>query len=166
MAGKTEIAPLTDAALAELKVLHAAAPARPWLAGKNKASGRVQVHNGQHQVCAIWNTTAHPATDTAKYIATLHNAFPHILARLEAAERERDAYKRQCDSLIEPIVAEGQRQVDRDAHMKKLGAIEAYDEMRKQAVEVGKESGLAAKFCKLFAEQCIEAAAQLRREGE
>ena len=49
--------------------------------------------------------------------------------------------------------------------LRREGAAEAYAEMKRQAEEVGKESGLAARFCKMFAEQCIEEAQRLR-EGK
>ena len=91
--------PIPDAELAEVKHKVAAAPSHTWIVGRNKASGRVGVHNGKHQVCAVWHTTANPAMDTAQAIAALHNAFGPILARLEAAERERDDLEAEVEEL-------------------------------------------------------------------
>ena len=50
---------------------------------------------------------------------------------------------------------------DRDSSIKKAGAESAFSEMRRQADEVGQASGLAAKFCKMFADECIERAEKI-----
>ena len=53
----------------------------------------------------------------------------------------------------------------RDAYLRSEGAAQAFDEMRRQAEEVGQQSGLAKKMCKIFADECIEQAAKRLREG-
>lgn len=53
----------------------------------------------------------------------------------------------------------------RDAQLRREGAVEAFNEMRRQAEEVGQQSGLAEKMCKIFADECIEQAAKRLREG-
>jgi len=85
--------------ITELRALHAAAPEGLWKVGKNKKNGRVQIYNAKHQVCAVWNTTAHPAEATAKAIAEEHNAFIDILDRVERAEREREEARKENDFM-------------------------------------------------------------------
>ena len=45
---------------------------------------RVQVAAVRHaaQVCAVWNTSAHPATAVANAIVATHNALPALIAEL------------------------------------------------------------------------------------
>lgn len=102
--------PLTDAALAELDRLRESVPVNTWGVSKSPRDGRVQVHNGQIQVCAVWSTYTNPAQGTAEYIAALHNAYPPLRqrlteaeSRLADAERERDAMKEHCAMLKRQI---------------------------------------------------------------
>lgn len=88
------------------------------------------------------------------WMDAVEQSFPALLDELEAAREE----------LRE--VQNGAALQVRDRRMKAIGAAEAFDEMRLQADEVGKESGLSYKFCKLFADECIERAAKLRQEAE
>lgn len=84
---------------AELDRLREAAPGNKWAVGKSPRNGRVQVHNGQIQVCAAWSTFANPAQGTAQYIAAMHNAYPALRQRLTEAESRLAEAERERDEL-------------------------------------------------------------------
>ena len=50
------------------------------------------------------------------------------------------------------------------AAAKREGAMEAYDEIRRQAEEVGNEPGIAAKMARIVAAECVEKAEATRKE--
>lgn len=213
--------PIPDSELAELRRLHAAATPGEWRAEQEAEfdedgyTGEIenhlivgplytQIYNGEEipnvrdVVCAVGLSAHTKHGANKKAIIALHNAFPAILARLEAAEREREEARKENDFMrlrlaesdkacVYCALPKGEmgacasgfpgcaRADDlfhcdeltrRDAQQRREGAAEAYEEMRKQAVEVGKQSGLAAKFCKIFADECIEQSAQRIREGK
>ena len=98
--------PIPDEQLAELDRWREAAPVNKWAVGKSPRNGRVQVHNGQIQVCAVWSTFTNPAQGTAQYIAAMHNAYPALRkrltdaeARLAEAERERDQLRAEVEDM-------------------------------------------------------------------
>jgi len=68
--------------LDELEAALAKATPGPWKWSIN--SKRVQVAAVRHaaQVCAVWNTSAHPATAVADAIVSAHNALPALIAEL------------------------------------------------------------------------------------
>lgn len=105
--------PITDAELAEVKRLHAAATPGEWRAEQEAEfdedgySGEIenhlvvgpiytQIYNGDEipnvrdVVCAVGLSAHARHGANKKAIIALHNAFGPTLARLEAAERERD----------------------------------------------------------------------------
>lgn len=220
MAGKTENTPIPDAELAEVKRLHAAATPGEWRAEQEAEfdedgySGEIenhlvvgpiytQIYNGDEipnvrdVVCAVGLSAHARHGANKKAIIALHNAFGPLLARLEAAERERDEASKENDFMRLRLAESdkacvycdlpkaemgacahgfpGCARADdlfhcdeltrRDAQQRREGAIEAFNEMRRQAKEVGQQSGLAKKMCKIFADECIEQAAQRLREG-
>ena len=59
---------------------------------------RVQVAAVRHaaQVCAVWNTSAHPATAVANAIVAAHNALPALIAEL----RELRAYRAEVEAIF------------------------------------------------------------------
>ena len=73
----------------------------PWKWSINDK--RVQVAAVRHaaQVCAVWNTSAHPATAVANAIVAAHNALPALIAEL----RELRAY---CDKAEAIFAREAQ----------------------------------------------------------
>ena len=78
---------IPDAELAELRRLHAAANGHKLRVAHG--TGRMETDSspsGYVGVC-VWGSDA-------ESFAALHNAFPALLARLEAAERERDELRR------------------------------------------------------------------------
>lgn len=144
--------PIPDAELAELRRLHGEAQKTTWQAGAARE---------------------------------IYAAFPALLARLEAAERDREERLTMAARAQEALryVMNGLPTTDavwaaygnadsarawlaaRDAQQRREGAVEAFNEMRRQAEEVGQQSGLAEKMCKIFADECIEQAAKRLREG-
>lgn len=80
--------PIPDAELAELRRLHAAAKLPDTI---NIRSATIRVHPLGPDVCS---SDEHEAS-----LAALYNAFPAILARLEAAERERDELECEVEEL-------------------------------------------------------------------
>lgn len=94
--------PISDAELAELKRLQAAA-----IIGTVNVDGSTvySLENGCNDVWFGVNVKGnHQKHDqrrvtAAQYIAALHNAFPAILARLAEAERERDELECQVEEL-------------------------------------------------------------------
>lgn len=53
----------------------------------------------------------------------------------------------------------------RDARMRREGATEAWEEMRRQAQEVGLEPGIRAKLLRIVAEECAGQSERLKAEG-
>ena len=109
--------PIHDEQLAELDRWREAAPVNKWAVGKSPRNGRVQVHNGQIQVCAVWSTFTNPAQGTAQYIAAMHNAYPALRqrlldaeSRLAEAERERDELRAK-NAAKEDLIREWARYV-------------------------------------------------------
>lgn len=142
----------------------------------------VSVDDGK-DICMTGNgPTSHVNADS---IAALHNAYPALRQRLADAERERnervtmaaraqEAMRYMMNGLpANDAVWAAYGNADsarawlaaRDARMKREGAVEAFNEMRRQAEEVGQQSGLAKKMCKIFADECIEQAAKRLRDG-
>lgn len=86
--------PITDAELAEVKRLHAAATPGEWQAQtySNYAGWSVWAPDGAGCIAERWYPTGTqdeiPRNDL--WIVASHNAFGPLIARLEAAERERD----------------------------------------------------------------------------
>lgn len=77
-----------------------------------------------------------------------------------AAEAERDAYKRQCDSLINDVIAEAETQMVRDARLKNEGAAEVWD-------QIAKIGGMVTeKAIRVTVEYAENQAAELRRKAE
>ena len=154
--------------LQELKRLHAAATK-----GVRKVSlvGYIDAHRGKK----IKQVARYEKRADAKWSIAIHNAFPAILPRLERAEAERDELE-EAFANAEGITPDGELGptkhnmaawlAARDAQQRREGAIEAFNEMRLQAEEVGQQSGLAKKMCKIFADECIEQAAKRLREVE
>jgi len=113
----------------------------------------------------------------AHLVAVLHNAWPAVYAEMlalrdkvaELEELLEDA-KNQRDGALYFMERNDIRNEDevsaRDARMRREGAVEAFSEMRRQAEDVGQQSGLAKKMCKIFADECIEQAEQRLKGGE
>ena len=140
---------MTNLDLTELERLHEAAPAGTWNVGKNKASGRVQVYNQYHQVCAVWQTTAHPAAGTADYIAALHNAFPELLQRLrEALAKPQGAKQREAQAFLRE--AEGLLVLGRDLRLLEL----LHDRGVRVAADLGPRPTSAAPRTARFSRTC------------
>lgn len=72
-------------------------------------SKRVQVAAVRHaaQVCAVWNTSAHPATAVADAIVSAHNALPALIAELRELRAENAAIKARAWQSIETAPKNG-----------------------------------------------------------
>lgn len=83
-------APLTDAALAELKRLREMAVPGMWKVTPSPSEECLYIDPGVATVFTDYEKPSDREKALADYIASLHNSFPHLLTRLEAAEQERD----------------------------------------------------------------------------
>lgn len=185
MAGKTEHTPISDDELEEVNRLVAAATQGEW---RMFYGGEPLLIGSSGELVADMESPR-----DAEAVTALHNAFVPIIARLEAAERERGELREESAYITQQLewVSENggtyqksalldflrrtlhgithtatlrEALAARDAQQRREGAIEAFNEMRLQAEEVGQQSGLAKKMCKIFADECIEQAAKRLRE--
>lgn len=124
MAGNTETNPIPDAELAELRRLHAAAIFRYGVRADDSAWYSIgDPTTGPHIQGDIYADE-----ETLARLAAVWNAFPSILARLEAAEREREEARKEVD-LVRNVsakwLAENNAQQRREGAADELKAIAA-----------------------------------------
>jgi hypothetical protein len=164
-----KVTPIPDAELAEVKRLHAAANGHKLRV--KPGTGRIEIDSsvpGYVGVCG-WESDA-------ESFAALHNAFPGLLARIEAAERERDTatddeaghwigiirsldQENLCDVFDGLGFEENLRQwlAARDAQQRRKGAAEVWGIVAERSKLVGDTAG------ETYATQ---AAKRLRERGE
>ena len=121
---------LTAEKIAELKRLWAAATPGEWVGELHDLhDGFIDDKGYVRLETPVSEMVGYAKVQDVVFAAALHNAFPELIAALEAATAERDAYKRQCDSLVADIYAEAETQMARDARMKAEGAIEILERL-------------------------------------
>lgn len=175
--------PISNDQLAELDRWREAAPVNKWAVGKSPRNGRVQVHNGQIQVCAVWSTYTNPAQGTAEYIAALHNAYPALRqrlldaeSRLAEAERERDAAAKEWEAVVaenSTLLAHMPEQINVERSFRRTvaGLADRDAQQRREGAAEWLEALIAAhraqRPCDPFVPvQVIEIAAKRLREGK
>lgn len=141
----TSANPIPDDQLAEVKRLHAAATK-----GKLRAVGYRLSHEANREIgqtvfhldeigqigTGPYQAIPFARREDAEWHAALHNASGPILARLEAAERERDRWK-----IAYAEEFSGQTRQAADAQQRREGAAEAWDIVAERSKLVGDAAG-------------------------
>jgi len=173
--------PATDAQIAELEALHAAATPGNWAV----CLGSVTIEENFRIVEELGQFGGPSRIDNALACAFLHNAFPGLLARLREAEREREELRERVAtseraSKAAVIVAARAQEACRFmmSGLPLTGTVEAAYQCAESAGkwlsarDVRQKKLGAAEWLEnnamypMSPEEMLEAAAQLRREGE